>query len=78
LIIGALIGTPIGSIQLKRFSSVIVKRMLAILYMVVAVSVVFKMLSIASVSLGLILGAVLVFFGILIYSVQQSKRTANY
>ncbi|MBW3114682.1 sulfite exporter TauE/SafE family protein [Bacillus sp. MCCB 382] len=78
LIIGALIGTPIGSIQLKRFSGVIVKRMLAILYMVVAVSVVFKMLSIASVSLGLILGAVLVFFGILIYSVQQSKRTANY
>ncbi|WP_226673794.1 sulfite exporter TauE/SafE family protein [Rossellomorea aquimaris] len=78
LIIGALIGTPIGSIQLKRFSGVIVKRMLAILYMVVAVSVVFKMLSIASVSLGLILGAVLVFFGILVYSVQQSKRTANY
>jgi uncharacterized protein len=78
LIIGALIGTPIGSIQLKRFSGVIVKRMLAVLYMVVAVSVVFKMLSIASVSLGLILVAVLVFFGMLIYSVQQSKRTANY
>lgn len=78
LIIGALIGTPIGSIQLKRFSGVRVKRMLAILYMVVAVSVVFKMLSIASVSLVLILSAVLVFFGILIYSIQQSKRTANY
>jgi uncharacterized protein len=78
LIIGALIGTPIGSIQLKRFSGVIVKRMLAVLYMVVAVSVIFKMLSIASVSLGLILVAVLVFFGMLIYSVQQSKRTVNY
>jgi uncharacterized protein len=78
LIIGALIGTPIGSIQLKRFSGVIVKRMLAVLYMVVAVSVFFKMLSIATVSLGLILGAVLVFFGMLIYSLQQSKRTANY
>jgi uncharacterized protein len=78
LIIGALIGTPIGSIQLKRFSGVIVKRMLAVLYMVVAASVIFKMLSIASVSLGLILGAVLFFFGMLIYSVQQSKSTANY
>ena len=78
LIVGALIGTPIGSIQLKRFSSVIVKRMLAILYMVVAVSVIFKMLSIATVSLGLILAAVLVFFGMLIYSQQQSKRTPNY
>ncbi|CAN7402106.1 sulfite exporter TauE/SafE family protein [Rossellomorea sp. LjRoot5] len=78
LIIGALIGTPIGSIQLKRFSGVMVKRMLAVLYMVVAVSVLFKMLSIAAVSLGLILGAVLVFFGMLIYSLQQSKRTANY
>ncbi|TMU85086.1 sulfite exporter TauE/SafE family protein [Bacillus sp. BHET2] len=65
LIIGALIGTPIGSIQLKRFSGVSVKRMLAVLYMVVAVSVIFKMLSITIVSLGLILVSVLVFFGML-------------
>ncbi len=65
LIIGALIGTPIGSIQLKRFSGVSVKRMLAVLYMVVAVSVIFKMLSITTVSLGLILVSVLVFFGML-------------
>ena len=77
LIIGALIGTPIGSIQLKRFSGVSVKKMLAVLYMVVAVSVIFKMLSISSVSLGLILASVLVFFGMLIYSQQRTKRAVN-
>ncbi|MGG1631196.1 sulfite exporter TauE/SafE family protein [Rossellomorea sp. NRS-1567] len=78
LIIGALIGTPIGSIQLKRFSGVVVKKMLAVLYMVVAVSMIFKMLSISTVSLGLILASVLAFFGMLIYSPQQSKRAENY
>ncbi|WP_044338909.1 sulfite exporter TauE/SafE family protein [Rossellomorea aquimaris] len=78
LIIGALIGTPIGSIQLKRFSSVTVKKMLAVLYMVVAVSVIFNMLSISAVSLGLIMTSVLVFLGIIIYSQQQSKRAENY
>ncbi|BCB02582.1 sulfite exporter TauE/SafE family protein [Bacillus sp. KH172YL63] len=65
LIIGALIGTPIGSIQLKRFSGDVVKRMLAVLYIVVAVSVVLKMFSITTASLGLILVSVLVFFGML-------------
>ncbi|WP_299745909.1 sulfite exporter TauE/SafE family protein [uncultured Rossellomorea sp.] len=78
LIIGTLIGTPIGSIQLKRFSDVTVKKMLAVLYMVVAVSVIFKMLSISSISLGLILASVLVFFGMLIYSQQRTKRAENY
>ncbi len=74
LIIGALLGTPLGSVQLKRFKVAKVKQMLSYMYMIVAVSVLFKMLSLSAVSFGLILLSVIVFFGILIHSVQQAKR----
>ncbi|XXM73220.1 sulfite exporter TauE/SafE family protein [Lysinibacillus sphaericus] len=74
LIIGALFGTPIGSFQLKRFKVAKVKLMLSYMYMIVAVSVLFKLFSLSAVSFGLILAAVLAFFWILIHSVQQSKR----
>ncbi|MCA1054366.1 sulfite exporter TauE/SafE family protein [Rossellomorea aquimaris] len=74
LILGALLGTPLGSLQLKRFSVVKVKRMLSFMYMIVAVSVLLKMLSLSAVSFGIIIASVLAFFGILIYTVQQGKR----
>jgi uncharacterized protein len=73
LIIGALFGTPLGSVQLKRFSVIKVRKMLSFMYMTVAVSVLLKMLSLSAVSFGIILASVLAFFGILIYSVQQER-----
>ncbi|WP_144700636.1 sulfite exporter TauE/SafE family protein [Fictibacillus phosphorivorans] len=68
LIVGALIGTPFGIINLKKFSEIMVKEMLAVFYVVVALSVVFKMLSLTMLSLGLLLSAVGLFFIVLFYN----------
>lgn len=68
LIVGALIGTPFGIINLKKFSKIMVKEMLAVFYVVVALSVVFKMLSLTMLSLGLLLSAVGLFFIVLFYN----------
>lgn len=68
LIVGALIGTPFGIFNLKKFSEDRVKEMLAVFYIVVALSVVFKMLSLTILSLGLLLTAVGLFFIVLFYN----------
>lgn len=68
LIGGALIGTPFGIINLKVFSVDKVKEMLAVFYIVVAFSVVLKLLSLTKLSLGLILTGVGLFIIVLFYN----------
>ncbi|MGG4547558.1 sulfite exporter TauE/SafE family protein [Rossellomorea marisflavi] len=76
LIAGALIGTPIGSTQLKNFATDKVKRMLAFLYIIVAASVILKLLQIPTLSLILIGAAMVAFFAVLINK-QRKEPSAS-
>ncbi|GLI84653.1 UPF0721 transmembrane protein [Rossellomorea marisflavi] len=76
LIAGALIGTPIGSTQLKNFATDKVKRMLAFLYIIVAASVILKLLQIPTLSLILIGAAMVAFFAVLINK-QRKEQSAS-
>ena len=67
LIIGAMIGTPAGSMQLKKFPEEHVKKMLGFLYLVVAGSVIFTFMSFPGVSLVLIGTACMIFFTLLFF-----------
>lgn len=67
LITGALIGSPIGSKQLKRFKNHEVKQVLAYFYIVIAASVFLKLIHLAVLSIGLIIGTVVIFFGWMLY-----------
>lgn len=73
LIAGALIGSPIGSKQLKRFKNHEVKQVLAYFYIVIATSVFLKLIHLAVLSIGLIIATVMLFFSWMVYKKVNVK-----
>lgn len=67
LIAGALIGSPIGSKQLKKFKNHVVKQVLAYFYIAIAASVFLNLIHFTVLSICLIIGAGVIFFGWLFY-----------
>lgn len=76
LIAGALIGSPIGSKQLKRFKNHEVKQVLAYFYIVIATSVFLKLIHLAVLSIGLIIATVMLFFSWMVYKQVNVKSVS--
>ncbi|MGX1193390.1 sulfite exporter TauE/SafE family protein [Metabacillus sp. SLBN-84] len=77
LIAGAMIGTPAGSMQLRKFPEAYVKKMLGLLYLVVAGSVIFTFMSVPAVSLALIGTACMIFFVLLVFKSARRVLAAE-